>query len=201
MASSTSMVPPSSLLNVGHAPHKRTKEIGKLEKIMDISRREKVNNYVIRYVYACDILFNVVRSPYWQDLVRAINDSPKGYKIPSFKKVQTILLIKEKSLVEKTIEPIRAFYRKTSVSIIFDGWTDARNKSLINVIDVCPKGSIFLNVVDHNRELKDATFIANILIDAIESFSPLNIVQVITDNARVYKVGRLLVEARYDHIF
>eukprot|EP01018_Ginkgo_biloba_P002712 Gb_02256 [translate_table: standard] len=66
---------------------------------------------------------------------------------------------------------------------------------------VCPKGLMFLNVVDCNGELKDATFIANILIDAIESVGPLNVVQVITDNARVCKAVGLLVETRYDNIF
>eukprot|EP01018_Ginkgo_biloba_P012898 Gb_03610 [translate_table: standard] len=72
---------------------------------------------------------------------------------------------------------------------------------LINVIVVCPKGSMFMNVVDYNGELKDATFIANILIDAIKSVGPSNVVQVITDNARVCKAAGLLVEARYENIF
>eukprot|EP01018_Ginkgo_biloba_P001379 Gb_31514 [translate_table: standard] len=134
-------------------------------------------------------------------MVRAINDGPKGYKTPSFEKVRTTLLTKEKSLVEQSIEPIRAFWRTTGVSIIFDGWTDARNKPLINVINVCPKGSMFLNAMDCNGELKDATFIANILIDAIKSVGPSNVVQVITDNARVCKADGLLVEAMYENIF
>eukprot|EP01018_Ginkgo_biloba_P016970 Gb_25383 [translate_table: standard] len=60
---------------------------------------------------------------------------------------------------------------------------------------------MFLNAVDCNGELKNATFIANILIDAIESVGPSNVVQVITDNARVRKAVGLLVEARYDNIF
>eukprot|EP01018_Ginkgo_biloba_P006191 Gb_19787 [translate_table: standard] len=55
---------------------------------------------------------------------------------------------------------------------------------------------MFLNVVDCNGELKIATFIANILINAIENVGPSNVVQVITDNARVCKAARLLVEAR-----
>eukprot|EP01018_Ginkgo_biloba_P001159 Gb_39572 [translate_table: standard] len=60
---------------------------------------------------------------------------------------------------------------------------------------------MFLNAMDCNGELKDTTFIANILIDAIESVGPSNVVQVITNNARVCKAARLLVEARYDNIF
>eukprot|EP01018_Ginkgo_biloba_P033313 Gb_18641 [translate_table: standard] len=134
-------------------------------------------------------------------MVRAINDGPNGYKSPSLKKVRTTLLTKEKSLMEQTIEPIRASWRKIGVSIVSNEWTDARNRPLINVIVVCPKGSMFLNVVDCNGELKDATFIANILIDAIESVGPSNVVQVITNNARVCKTTELLMEARYKHIF
>eukprot|EP01018_Ginkgo_biloba_P029497 Gb_13878 [translate_table: standard] len=98
--SSTSMGPPCSQPNVDNAPIKRTKEMGQLEKMMDVGRREDVDSRVVRCIYACGISFNVVRSPYWQDMVRAINDGPKGYKTPSFEKVQTTLLTKEKYLVE-----------------------------------------------------------------------------------------------------
>eukprot|EP01018_Ginkgo_biloba_P032215 Gb_18618 [translate_table: standard] len=182
-------------------PFKRTKEMGQLEKMMDVGGREDVDSRVARCIYACGISFNVVRSPYWQDMVRAINDGPKGYKTPSFEKVRTTLLTKEKSLMEQSIEPIRASWRTTGVSIISDGWTDARNRPLINVIAICPKGLMFLNAMDCNGEMIDATFIANILIDAKESVGPSNVVQVITDNARVCKTAGLLVEARYDNIF
>eukprot|EP01018_Ginkgo_biloba_P040755 Gb_13499 [translate_table: standard] len=199
--SSSSMAPPSSQPNVDHAPRKRTKKMGQLEKMIDVGGREDVDSRVASCIYACGISFNAVHSPYWQDMVRAINDGPKGYKTPSFEKVRTTLLTKEKSLLEQSIEPIRASWWTTGVSIISDGWTYARNGPLINVIDVCPKGSMFLNAVDCNGELKDATFIANILIDAIESVGPSNVVQVITDNARVCKANGLLVEARYDNIF
>eukprot|EP01018_Ginkgo_biloba_P021027 Gb_40274 [translate_table: standard] len=198
---SSSMAPPFSQLNVDHAPRKRTKEMGQLEKMMDVGGREDVDSRVARCIYACGVSFNVVRSPYWQDMVRAINDGPKGYKTPSFEKVRTTLLTKEKSLVEQSIEPIRASWQTIGVSIVFDGWTDARNMALINVIVVCPKRSMFLKAVDYNGELKDATFIANILIDAIENVGPSNVVQVVTNNPRVCKATGLLVEARYNNIF
>eukprot|EP01018_Ginkgo_biloba_P026643 Gb_19058 [translate_table: standard] len=106
--SSSSMGPASSQLNVDHAPRKRTKEMGQLEKMMDVGGREDVDSRVARCIYACGISFNVVHSPYWQDMVRAINNGPKGYKTPSFEKMQTTLLTKEKFLVEQSIEPIRA---------------------------------------------------------------------------------------------
>eukprot|EP01018_Ginkgo_biloba_P006658 Gb_37096 [translate_table: standard] len=109
---------------------------------------------------------------------------PRGIRLPHLKRCGPHCS-QRKNLLWSRVEPIRASWRTTSVSIVSDGWTDVRNMPLINVIVVCPKGSMFLNVVDCNGELKNATFIANILINDIESVGLSNVVQVITDNARV----------------
>ena len=50
---------------------------------------------------------------------------------------------------------------------------------------------------DCSREVKDAQFIANVLIKV----GPKKVVQVITDNAPVCKATGLIVESRFDHIF
>ena len=49
--------------------------------------------------------------------------------------------------------------------------------------------------------MKDAQFIANILIKSIEQIGPNKVVQVIIDNAPVCKAAGLIVESRFDHIF
>ena len=49
--------------------------------------------------------------------------------------------------------------------------------------------------------MKDAQFIANVLIKAIEQIGPQKVVQVITDNAPICKAAGLIVESRFDHIF
>jgi hypothetical protein len=72
---------------------------------------------------------------------------------------------------------------------------------LINVIAICPQGAMFLKAIDCSGVEKDATFISTILIDAIESVGPHNVVQVITDNAQVCRAAGLIVEGQYDHIF
>jgi hypothetical protein len=46
---------------------------------LDIGGRDEVDAKVLRFLYACGIPFNVLRSPYWHDLVKAINEAPKGY--------------------------------------------------------------------------------------------------------------------------
>ena len=58
-----------------------------------------------------------------------------------------------------------------------------------------------MKAVDCEGKQKDAQFIANILIEAIEFVGAENVVQVITDNATVCKAMGLTVEDKYQHIF
>ena len=163
--------------------------------------REEAETRVARAIYACGIPFNVVRSPYWQDLVRAINTAPQGFKGPNYEKLRTVLLKKERLLLEDVLKPIRSSWSNTRVSIISDGWTDTRQRPLINIIASSPQGAMFLKAEDCSGEVKDSNFIAEILISAIEQVGPTNVVQVITDNAPVCKAMGLIVESRYNHIF
>jgi len=52
----------------------------RLLKMLDNQGIEDADSRVARAIFACGIHFNVVQSPYWQNLVRAINKSPQGYK-------------------------------------------------------------------------------------------------------------------------
>ena len=64
-----------------------------------------------------------------------------------------------------------------------------------------PKGAMFLKAVDCEGQVKDAQFIANILIECINDIGPQNVVQVITDNAKNCRAAGLLVETQFPHIF
>jgi len=110
----------------------------KLLKMFNNQEREEADSRVARAIYACGIPFNVVRSPYWQDPVRAINSAPQGYKGPNYEKVRTTLLKKERQLLEDVLKPIRNPWMSSGVSIISDGWTDIRQRPLINIIASAP---------------------------------------------------------------
>ena len=45
----------------------------RLVRMFNNQGREEAKTRVARAIYACGIFFNVVWSPYWQDMVRAIN--------------------------------------------------------------------------------------------------------------------------------
>jgi hypothetical protein len=104
-------------------------------------------------------------------------------------------------LIHDILKPVCNSWTSTGVSIIFDGWTDTKQRPLINVIASSSTGAMFLRAEDCSGEVKDSKFIADILIYVIEQVGPANVVQVITDNAPVCKVAGLIVESRYNHIF
>ena len=83
--------------------------------------------------------------------------------------------------MEDVLAPIRASWGSSRVTIVSDGWTDTRCRPLINIIATSPKGAMFLKDEDYSGEVKDAQFIANVLIEAIEQIGPNKVVQVITD--------------------
>ena len=175
--------------------------LGPLEAAFNNQGREVADEHVAHCIYANGLAFNLVRSPYWQQMIKVVNEAPKGYKSPGYEKVRTTLLSSEKQSVDRQLQAIRDTWNQTGVSIISDGWRDQRNRPLINVIAICPQGAMFLKAIDCSGVEKDATFISTILIDAIESVGSHNVVQVITDNAQVCRAAGLIVEGRYDHIF
>jgi hypothetical protein len=62
---------------------------------LDQGCREDVDAKVFRVLYACGILFNVVHSPYWHEMVQDISSALKGYKLggKGFKPFSTLVFI------------------------------------------------------------------------------------------------------------
>ena len=88
--------------------------------------RDEAESRVARAIYACGIPFNVVQSPYCQDLVRAINSALQGFKGENSEKLRIVLFKKERLLIEDVLRHIRSSWTNLGVSIISYGWNDTR---------------------------------------------------------------------------
>ena len=75
-------------------------------------------------------------------MARAINEAPNGFKGLGYEKICTTLLDDEVACVEVAMLPIKDSWTKTGVKIVSDGWKDARNHPLVNVIAVSTKGAM-----------------------------------------------------------
>ena len=55
--------------------------------MFNLKGREGVDLAIARFFLACGIPFNAARSPYFEQMVRSINDGPSGYKPPGYEKL------------------------------------------------------------------------------------------------------------------
>eukprot|EP01018_Ginkgo_biloba_P003945 Gb_13979 [translate_table: standard] len=164
-----------------------------------MGNRENIDLAIARFFYSCGILLNVARSPYYEEMVRTINNGPQGYKPLGYETPCTTLIDKEKSRVDKDLEPVQSEWPKVGLSIIMNEWTNRRNRPLLNIIVSCPRGPYFMRAIDCSLIEKNAIFESELLYEAIEDVGPSNVVQVITDVALVCKVAGMIVQNKYRH--
>ncbi|XP_039135791.1 uncharacterized protein LOC120273227 [Dioscorea cayenensis subsp. rotundata] len=67
-----------------------------------------------------------------------------------------------------------------------DGWSDQRQRTLINFLVYCPNGISFIKSVDASDMVKDATNLMNLFSEIVEWVGPSNVVHLVTDNASNY---------------
>jgi len=163
--------------------------------------RDAVDMAIMRCLCANGIPFNVLRSPQWSEMVAAINKGPKGYKSPSSEKARTSLLDACKRNVEQDLGALKNTWHTHGVSIVSDGWTNMKNKPLINVIASNSRGSMFLYADDFSGIEKTGEAIADYLLKAIEDIGASMVMQVVTDNASNCKAaGREIEKVRICHL-
>lgn len=172
-----------------------------IEDAFGIMDRNVVDMKVMRGLCANGIPFNVLRNPQFVEMVRAINNGPKGYKPPSFEKAITVLLDECKRNVEKDLTPIKDTWYTQGVCIVSDGWSTLKNNPLINVIATNSHGTMFMSVDDFSGVEKIGQVIAEYLLKAVEEVGASNVIQIVTDNARNCVAAGKEIEKVHKHIF
>jgi hypothetical protein len=71
------------------------------------AERDAVDLKVMEFIAANDISFNVLRSPYYSEMVTTINNARKGYKGPGSEKARTTLLDALNRNVDKDLSTVR----------------------------------------------------------------------------------------------
>ena len=96
---------------------------------------------------------------------------------------------------KEVVEEQRLEWKQYGCTILSDGWTDGRNRTIINFLVSCKDQVIFLKSLDASDKIKMAKTLARMLENIVIEFGAENVVQIITDNAAAYvAVGRILQE-------
>ena len=88
------------------------------------------------------------------------------------------------------LEEFKEEWKRTRCSIVSDGWTDKKRRSICNFLMNSPKGTIFIYFIDTSSISKTAEKVFEILDCIMGKVGEDNIVQVITDNVANYTNAR-----------
>eukprot|EP00253_Pinus_taeda_P032515 PITA_32515 len=110
--------------------------------------RETACDYIARWWYDADIPFNAACSPYYEPMFEAIHAAGKGFKGPTMHELRGVRLQKEIDSINEYLQEFKNSWARTGCTVMSDGWTDRRNRTIINFLVFCPQGTMFLKSVD-----------------------------------------------------
>ncbi|XP_016206737.1 uncharacterized protein LOC107647130 [Arachis ipaensis] len=80
-------------------------------------------------------------SPYFQDMLDGVAGIGPGYKGPSYDKLRVHLLADLKRESQMLVDSYRSAWKETGCTLMADGWTDQRQRTLINFLVYCSKAN------------------------------------------------------------
>ncbi|GBG62812.1 hypothetical protein CBR_g32395 [Chara braunii] len=196
-----------SAAGLRHAtPQSSTGVVGLRQTTMEdsaavITAHEQTQRTVDDWMTAECIPFNMMRSEYWDKMVHALMNAPKGFRYAKFETARTKRVEVTRGRVTMRVEELRREWPTTGCMLQLDGWTDRQQRPHINVMVSFPKGSIFWRSVCMSGRNKGASTYYGILKRAIEEIGAEAVVGVVMDNAAVCAAAGRMVEADHPHIF
>eukprot|EP00253_Pinus_taeda_P022909 PITA_22909 len=163
--------------------------------------RKTACDYMCGWWYDVDIPFNASRSPYYEPMFDAIFADGKGFKGPTMHEIRGYRLQKEISSINEYLKDFKDSWARTGCTIMSDGWTDQRNRTIINFLIFYPQRTMFLKSVDASDRVKDGQLLFQLLDEVVEEVGVANVVQVIIDNASNYVLASKLLEEKHTTIF
>ncbi|CAN1841198.1 hypothetical protein LINPERHAP1_LOCUS36385 [Linum perenne] len=156
---------------------------------------------IARWFYLTGTAFNAAREPEYYTMFELAARHGPGFKPPSYHEIRETLLKEELEEVEAKLSIFRNEWTKVGCSIMSDGWTDRKRRSICNFLVNSPKGTVFIESLDTSHYSKNTQKVFEMLDDVVEKVGEENVIQVITDNASAYKAaGAKLMEKR-QHLF
>lgn len=121
----------------------------------------------------------------------------KGYKPPSYHDIRGKYLKKKVESINSILVEHKTAWKKFGCTIMTDGWTDQKRRTIINFLVNSPMGTFFLKSIDASSISKTADKVFKMMDDIVEEVGEENVVQIVTDNAANYKLaGQMLMDKR-----
>ncbi|GBG46424.1 hypothetical protein CBR_g79826 [Chara braunii] len=178
---------------------------GRQTKIVDsaaiITANEQTQRTIDDWMTAECVPFNMMRSMYWDRMVKALMNAPKSFQYAKFDDARTKRVAVTRKRVSKRMEQLRKEWPVSGCMLQLDGWTNRRGRPFINVMVSFPKGVVFWRAVCMQHREKGAKAYFDILSTAIREIGEEAVGGVVMDNAATCAAAGRMVEAEFKHIF
>ncbi|KAH1232600.1 hypothetical protein GmHk_09G025212 [Glycine max] len=172
-----------------------------IRESMDKNEVLKVHQYIAHFWYQAGLSFNLIKLKSFKNMVVAIGQYGPHLPIPSYHDIRVPLLKKEVEYTENLMKGHREQWVKYGCTIMFDAWTDRKQRCIINFFINSQAGTMFLKFVDGSNFLKTGEKLFELLDAIVEEVGEENIVLVVTDNGSNNVLAGKLLENKRKHIY
>ena len=117
-----------------------------------------------------------MNSFYFKPMLDAIATIGPGYKGPTYYQLRVNIFKDAEKEVHLLMDSYREAWEKVGCTIMGDGWTYNRQRTLINFMVYCPQGISFIKSVDALDIMKDANNLFLAFDEIITWVGPSNVV-------------------------
>lgn len=118
-----------------------------------------------------------------------------GYKSVIYEELWGPILQTEKNDINGRLGEFKKSREMNGCTVMSDGWTDEKGRTLLNFLVHCPRGTMFIKLIDASAHVKDTALLCELMDGFIQDIGVHNVVQMIIDNAANYVVvGKMLME-------
>lgn len=164
--------------------------------------KEDVDDIVARFFYADGLDFNIVNSPYFLEMTKAIAAFGPGYEPPTTEKLSDLFLSKEKAKIEKAMALVRESWPHTGCTILcVNRLCRTQGRYYTNIFVSSPRGLMFLKALDINDGDGIDNMFVDVLSDAIMEVEPTNVLQIISNLGHASESFESLILSKFPHLF
>ncbi|CAN1204285.1 hypothetical protein LINPERHAP2_LOCUS45937 [Linum perenne] len=172
-----------------------------VSQLMKKDQRREACKGISQWFYKTATAFNGTRCEEYYRMFDLVARHGPGFKPPSYHEVRETFLQEEKKEVDAKLGHFRDEWKSVGCTIMSDGWTDTRRRSICNFLVNSPKGTVFVESIDTSSFSKNAEKVFEMLDNVVEKVGEENVIQIVTDNGVAYKAaGTKLMEKR-KHLF
>ena len=143
------------------------------------------------------IPFHAIDNDGFKKFVEAVRQFGPGYRPPTRYQLREPLLKEEVERTKRLLKNQEEEWARNGCSVMTDGWTDQKRRSIMNFCVNSRVGTTFLSSVECSKDSHTGKYIFEYVDKCIEDVGPQNVIQVVTDNAsNNMAASQLLIEKR-----